>query len=50
MVYGALFGTGSLLYGHPKTATFWIITGALGTAGLLRMWPKLWGARSLAPG
>ena len=42
MVYGALFGTGSLLYGRAGTGIFWIVVGLLGTAGLLRLWPRLW--------
>ena len=39
MVYGALFGTGALLYGRTGTALFWIVAGVLSTAGLLRLWP-----------
>jgi Na+/proline symporter len=42
MVYGALFGTGSLLYGRTGIAAFWIVVGVIGTTGLLRLWPKLW--------
>ena len=42
MVYGALFGTGSLLYGRTTTALFWLGTGVVGMAGLLKLWPKLW--------
>jgi Na+/proline symporter len=48
MVYGALFGTGSLLYGHTRTGAFWIIVGVAGAGGLLRMWPSLWGPRAPA--
>lgn len=43
MVYGALFGTGALLYGRTGTGVFWIVVGVLGTAGLLVLWPKFWG-------
>ena len=42
MVYGALFGTGALLYGRTGTALFWIVVGVAGTAGLLKLWPRLW--------
>lgn len=41
-VYGALFGTGSWLYGHTNTALFWGVVFLIGTAGLLRIVPRLW--------
>ncbi len=43
-VYGALFGTGSWLYGHVGTATFWTAVAAIATAWLVRLVPKLWAA------
>jgi Na+/proline symporter len=46
MVYGALFGTGALLYGRASTAAFWIVVGVAGTAGLLTLWPRLWAQRA----
>jgi Na+/proline symporter len=46
MVYGALFGTGALLYGRTGTAAFWIVVGVTGTAGLLTLWPRLWAQRA----
>jgi hypothetical protein len=43
-VYSALFGTGSVLYGHVPQAILWAVV-FLGTgAGLLRIVPQLWGA------
>lgn len=41
-VYGALFGTGSALYGHRGTALFWLAVFAGATAGLVRIVPRLW--------
>ncbi|HEY4321589.1 MAG TPA: sodium:solute symporter family protein [Gemmatimonadales bacterium] len=41
-VYGALFGTGALLYGHTGTAIFWLITGVIGAIGLIRIFPRMW--------
>jgi len=41
-VYGALFGTGSLLYGRTSIALFWLIVGAVGAFGLIRIIPKMW--------
>jgi Na+/proline symporter len=42
MVYGALFGTGSLLYGRTGIAVFWLVTCALSAAFLVRLLPDLW--------
>jgi hypothetical protein len=42
MVYGALFGTGSLLYGRTGPAIFWIATGTAGAYGVWRIVPRLW--------
>ncbi len=42
MVYGALFGTGSLIYGHTGTAAFWIATFVVSAGVLLRIVPKMW--------
>jgi Na+/proline symporter len=41
-VYGALFGTGSWLYGHTATAIFWTTVAVLATAWLVRLIPRLW--------
>jgi len=41
-VYGALFGSGSWLYGHTGTAIFWSVVFVVGTAGLVRIVPRLW--------
>lgn len=42
MVYGALFGTGSLIYGHTATAAFWIVVFVISAGVLLRIVPKMW--------
>jgi Na+/proline symporter len=44
MVYGALFGTGSLIYGHTRTAAFWITVFVISAGVLLRIVPKMWSA------
>ncbi|HRP07449.1 MAG TPA: Na+:solute symporter [Gemmatimonadales bacterium] len=41
-VYGALFATGSWLYGRTSIAIFWTIVAAISTAWLTRLVPKLW--------
>lgn len=42
MVYGALFGTGSLLYGRTGIAAFWIATCVIAAWWLSRLLPTLW--------
>jgi Na+/proline symporter len=42
MVYGALFGTGSLLYGRTGPALFWIATFLISGGWLIRLVPRLW--------
>ena len=46
MVYGALFGTGSLIYGHTTTAAFWITVFVVSAGVLLRIVPKMWSGDS----
>jgi Na+/proline symporter len=41
-IYGALFGTGSWLYGHVATAAFWSVVALLSAAWLTRLVPRLW--------
>ena len=41
-VYGALFGTGSWLYGHTGTAVFWTAVATGSTLWLVRLIPSLW--------
>jgi len=41
-IYGALFGTGSWIYGHHGTALFWTIAALVSTAWLTRLVPRLW--------
>lgn len=48
MVYGALFGTGSFLYGHTGTGVFWMAVFAISGAWLLKLVPKLWSGASAA--
>jgi len=42
MVYGALFGIGSVLYGRTAIATFWIVVACAGAAVLVRLMPQWW--------
>jgi Na+/proline symporter len=46
MVYGALFGTGSLLYGRRGPGVFWSAVFVLSAIGLLRLIPRLWSSAS----
>jgi Na+/proline symporter len=41
-VYGALFGTGSLLYGRTSIAVFWLATCGICAIWLSRLLPRLW--------
>ncbi len=41
-VYGALFGTGSFLYGRIGTGVFWTAAFVVGGIGLLRIVPRMW--------
>ncbi len=41
-VYGALFGTGSFLYGRVGPGIFWTVTFVIGGIGLLRIVPRMW--------
>jgi SSS family solute:Na+ symporter len=45
LVYAALFGVGSALYGRLPQALVWAVVFAVSTAGLWRILPHLWGAR-----
>lgn len=42
MVYGALFGTGSYLYGHTGTALFWTAVFVISGLWLIRLVQRLW--------
>ena len=46
MVYGALFGTGSLLYGRTGPAVFWIMAFLISGGWLIRLVPRLWSGAS----
>lgn len=41
-VYGALFGVGSLLFGHTTPAIAWLSLTAVSGIGLVRLLPRLW--------
>jgi Na+/proline symporter len=41
-VYGALFGVGSLLFGHIGTGSAWRGLAVVSGAGLVRLLPRLW--------
>jgi hypothetical protein len=41
-VYGALFGTGSYLYGHYGTALFWGVVFVISGTLLTRIVRQLW--------
>jgi len=44
LVYSALFGTGSFLYGKTSQGIFWVVMFVLSAAGLIRLVPRLWPA------
>ncbi len=48
MVYGALFATGSFLYGRTDIALFWTATCVVGVGGLLRIVPRMWSGAGAA--
>lgn len=41
-IYGALFGTGSWLYGNVAIASFWTAVTTIATAWLVRLVPRIW--------
>ena len=44
VVYAALFGMGSFLYGHTGPALMWLVAFLVSAIGLARLLPKLWGS------
>ena len=44
LVYAALFGTGSALYGRWPQAAVWGLAGIVSALGLVRLLPRLWKA------
>jgi SSS family solute:Na+ symporter len=42
-VYGALFGVGSLLFGHTVLGATWLVVAVASGTGLARLLPRLWG-------
>jgi Na+/proline symporter len=50
LVYAALFGAGSFLYGHNALGVFWLAVFAGSALGLTRMLPHLWSTEGLDDG
>ena len=48
MVYAALFGAGSFLYGKIPQGMVWLVIFLASAAGLARLLPRMWAARSEA--
>jgi hypothetical protein len=44
VVYSALFGVGSYLYGRTPQTLVWAVVFAVSTVGLVRIVPKVWGS------
>jgi SSS family solute:Na+ symporter len=44
-IYSALFGVGSWLYGRTSLAIVWLAVFVVSGVGLLRLLPRMWGAR-----
>jgi len=42
LVYSALFGTGSYIYGRVPQALMWTVAFAVAAFGLIRLLPKIW--------
>jgi Na+/proline symporter len=45
-VYGALFGVGSMLFGHTTIGAIWLTVTAISGFGLVRLLPRLWAGSS----
>jgi solute:Na+ symporter, SSS family len=51
MIYAALFGTGSFLYGRRAQGALWVAVFVVSAVGLLRLVPRLWpGGATSEPG
>ncbi|HEX7123288.1 MAG TPA: sodium:solute symporter family protein [Gemmatimonadaceae bacterium] len=50
LVYSALFGTGSFLYGRTAQGFVWLVAFVVSVAGLARLLPRMFGSRSTEPG
>jgi solute:Na+ symporter, SSS family len=48
MVYAALFGAGSFLYGKIPQGIVWLVIFVASAGGLARLLPRMWAARSEA--
>ena len=42
MVYAALFGAGSFLYGRPAQGAVWAVVFLIATVGIIRLIPAMW--------
>jgi Na+/proline symporter len=49
LVYSALFGTGSFLYGRTPQGLLWVAVFVLSAVGLIRLFPRLWPAGGGGP-
>ncbi len=45
MVYAALFGTGSFLYGKTAQGMVWLVVFVVSAGGLIRLLPRMWSAK-----
>ena len=43
LIYSALFGAGSFLFGHRAQGMVWLVVFVASTIGLVRIVPKVWG-------
>jgi hypothetical protein len=46
MVYAALFGTGSFLYGKVPQGMVWLVLFLVSAYGLARLLPRMWAAHT----
>jgi Na+/proline symporter len=49
LIYSALFGTGSFLYGRTAQGSMFLAVFVLSAAGLIRLFPRLWPAGAAVP-
>ena len=49
LVYSALFGTGSFLYGRTPQGLMWLAVFVVSAIGLIRLFPRLWPAGTGGP-
>ncbi len=49
LIYSALFGTGSFLYGRTAQGSMFLAVFVVSAAGLIRLFPRLWPAGAATP-